>query len=281
LKPPTWKNPTQNHVWAEDELDEALAVQTHVKPQTFTDRLMFGTVRGAYRAFNFLTGYKHADPTPQSVVLRLIFLESIAGVPGMVAASIRHFRSLRTMQRDQGWIHTLLEEAENERMHLLVFMKMFEPTWGTRMLVILAQGVLVTLLTGTYAVRPQAVHRFVGYLEETAVVTYTQVIGHLNTPGSRLHTAWKDQVVPNIAREYWRLPETARLVDLLRHIAADETHHRDVNHTFASMQKNETNPFVHTHLGDAALEWRTPSAADMPMPNVPHGIGSFPKNSAS
>ena len=35
---------------------------------------------------------------------------------------LRHMRSLRTMERDHGWIHTLLEEAENERMHLLTFM---------------------------------------------------------------------------------------------------------------------------------------------------------------
>jgi len=281
LKPPTWKNPTQNHVWSEEELDEALAVQTHVKPQNLTDRVMLGIVRGAYWTFNKLTGYKHEDPTPKSIILRLLFLESIAGVPGMVAASIRHFRSLRSMRRDHGWIHTLLEEAENERMHLLVFMKIFEPTWITRALVIVAQGVLVTLLTGTYAIRPQAVHRFVGYLEETAVITYSQVITHLNTPGSQLHAAWKDLEVPNIARQYWRLPETARFVDLIRYIAADETHHRDVNHTFASMQKHETNPFVHTHLENAALEWRTPTAADTPTPNVPHGIGSFPKNSAT
>ena len=29
---------------------------------------------------------------------------------------LRHMRSLRSMRRDNGWIHTLLEEAENERM---------------------------------------------------------------------------------------------------------------------------------------------------------------------
>ena len=48
----------------------------------------------------------------------------MAGVPGMVGGMMRHLRSLRTMQRDKGWIHTLLEEAENERMHLLTFMDM-------------------------------------------------------------------------------------------------------------------------------------------------------------
>ncbi len=50
---------------------------------------------------------------------------SVAGVPGFVAAGFRHFRSLRTLQRDHGWLASLLEEAENERMHLFVCLKMY------------------------------------------------------------------------------------------------------------------------------------------------------------
>ena len=45
----------------------------------------------------------------------------------MVGGMLRHMRSLRTMRRDYGRIHTLLEEAENERMHLLTFMQMAKP----------------------------------------------------------------------------------------------------------------------------------------------------------
>lgn len=272
-----WQNPTQNHIWTEEEVDEALAVQTHVKPVTFTDKIAYGIVRGAYHSFNFLTGYNKANPTPRSVQIRLLFLESVAGVPGMVAASMRHFKSLRTMRRDHGWIHTLLEEAENERMHLLVFMNIFRPGIFTRMLVIAGQVVLVAALTGTYAIRPQAMHRFVGYLEETAVVTYTQVIDTLQTPGTRLHEAWKDIPAPEIARNYWRLDDNAKFVDVIRHIAADETHHRDVNHTFATLSANSTNPFVFKHLDDAATAWRSPTFIDAPEKYVPEGIGSFPR----
>lgn len=277
LKTKTWKNPTQNHVWTEDEVDEALAVQTHVKPTSVVDKVLYGVVRGAYHSFNFLTGYNKTNPSVRSVQTRLLFLESVAGVPGMVAASMRHFRSLRTMNRDHGWIHTLLEEAENERMHLLVFMNLFRPGIFTRMLVIAAQVVLVTALTGTYAVRPQAMHRFVGYLEETAVVTYSQVIELIQTPGTKLNKEWKDLPAPDIARNYWRLDESAKLVDVLRHIAADETHHRDVNHTFASLDKNATNPFVLKHLDDAATAWRSPTFIDAPEKYIPQGIGSFPR----
>jgi hypothetical protein len=55
----------------------------------------------------------------------LLVCVSVAGVPGFVAAAFRHFRSLRTLERDHGWLASLLEEAENERMHLFVCLKMY------------------------------------------------------------------------------------------------------------------------------------------------------------
>lgn len=42
---------------------------------------------------------------------RVVFLETVAGIPGMVAGMLRHLNSLRRMKRDHGWIHTLLEEV--------------------------------------------------------------------------------------------------------------------------------------------------------------------------
>ena len=58
---------------------------------------------------------------------RIIFLETVAGVPGMIGGMQRHLRSLRTLERDHGWIHHLLQEAENERMHLFFFLKQRNP----------------------------------------------------------------------------------------------------------------------------------------------------------
>ncbi len=69
--------------------------------------------------------------------------------PGLlyqVGGMLRHLRSLRLMQRDQGWINTLLEEAENERMHLLTFMSMRQPGWFFRSAVIVAQGVMFNMM---------------------------------------------------------------------------------------------------------------------------------------
>ncbi len=61
------------------------------------------------------------------------------GVPGMVGGMLRHMKSLRSMSRDNGWIHTLLEEAENERMHLLTFLQLRQPGFVFRGLVLLSQ----------------------------------------------------------------------------------------------------------------------------------------------
>jgi len=87
-------------------------------PQTFAESLLQKIVRIAYHTFNFATGYDHDDPPTSAIGYRLIILESVAGVPGMLGGMFRHFRSLRQLERDHGFIFTLIEEAENERMHL-------------------------------------------------------------------------------------------------------------------------------------------------------------------
>ena len=171
---------------------------------------------GLYHSFNFITGYDSKDPSVNSIEWRLIILESIAGVPGFVAAAFRHFRSLRTLSRDYGWIPTLLEEAENERMHLLVCLNVFQASFVTRMLVVTAQVSMTPLLIGMYLVEPKSLHRFVGYLEETACHTYLNVIEKSNTEGTKLHRGWSSMKAPPIAIGYWRLPEDASWVDTLK-----------------------------------------------------------------
>jgi len=227
--------------------------QKHV-PQSLSDLVLQKTVRVAYHAFNFITGYNAVDPPTRAIGYRLIILESVAGVPGMLGGMFRHFRSLRQLERDHGFIFTLLEEAENERMHLIVCMSFFEAGPVTRLVVQAGQIALTPFLAGLYIVRPQLLHRFVGYLEETAVHTYTNIVEMTNTPGTKLHTAWKDTPAPQAAIDYWQLPADAMWVDCLKRMLADESHHRDVNHAMASMSYKqmfgEDNPFIHEHKAD-------------------------------
>ena len=198
----------------------------------------------------------------KSVEWRLIMLESVAGVPGFVAAGIRHFRSLRTLQRDHGWIVTLLEEAENERMHLMVCMDTFKAGFGTRLAVIGVQAVLVPILFSLYVVHPKSVHRFVGYLEETACKTYLNIIDRVETPGTQLNKGWADMPAPENAIGYWKMPKDAKWIDALKCMMADETHHRDVNHTFADMKFDDPNPYVEMHKNDAMFAWRLNMAGE-------------------
>jgi threonyl-tRNA synthetase len=164
----------------------------------------------------------------------------------MVAAMMRHMMSLRTLKRDHGWIHTLLEEAENERMHLLTFMELKNPGFLFRIAVIGTQGLFFNAFLTAYIFSPRTCHRFVGYLEEEAVKTYTHALHDINIKGSDTEV-WATTIAPEIAINYWQLKHDASIRDVILAIRADEASHSHVNHTFASMAINQKNPFEHGH----------------------------------
>src|SRR5688572_5402151 len=105
----------------------------HYQPKNFSDRLALVLTKCLrFFADVFFSGrYGH----------RAVVLETIAAVPGMVGGAIQHLKSLRLMKSDDGWIKTLLDEAENERMHLMTFVKIAQPSWFERMVIIIVQGV--------------------------------------------------------------------------------------------------------------------------------------------
>ncbi|CAM9546845.1 unnamed protein product [Ascophyllum nodosum] len=162
----------------------------------------------------------------------------------MVAGALRHLNSLRRMRRDHGWIHTLLEEAENERMHLLTFLRLKKPGPIFRFMVLLSQGVMFNAFFLTYLISPKTCHRFVGYIEEEAVHTYTKLLEDIDANKLPLFT---NLPAPAVAKSYWKLSEDAMFRDLILAIRADEANHRVVNHTFADMHKDfkqdAVNPF--------------------------------------
>lgn len=124
------------------------------------------------------------------------------------------------MQRDNGWIETLLEESYNERMHLLTFLRMAQPGWFMRVMVLGAQGVFFNSMFIAYLISPRTCHRFVGYLEEEAVLTYTREIADIDA--GKL-PKWEKMTAPDIAIKYWNMPEGKRSMrDLLLYIRADE-----------------------------------------------------------
>jgi threonyl-tRNA synthetase len=165
----------------------------------------------------------------------------------MVGGAVRHLHSLRLMRRDGGWIHTLLQEAENERMHLLTFIELRKPGPLFRAAVLLAQGIVFNVFFASYLISPKTCHRFVGYLEEEAVRTYTHALADLD---AGLIPEWTSLAAPEIAVSYWKLKSDATMKDLLLAVRADEANHSHVNHAFASLSENAVNPFSkgHPHL---------------------------------
>lgn len=97
--------------YTKEQLDVTL---THDPPKDFRDRLAFRAVKLVRSLFDAATGW-NGTITTDKVLNRVIYLETIAAVPGMVAAIVRHFRSLRTMKADGGYMQLFLEEANNER----------------------------------------------------------------------------------------------------------------------------------------------------------------------
>lgn len=75
------------------------------------DRTAYWAIQFVRGSFDFITGYGKGKMTREKWLTRVVFLETVAGVPGIVGGMIRHLHSLRLMQRDNGWIHTLLEEV--------------------------------------------------------------------------------------------------------------------------------------------------------------------------
>ena len=159
---------------------------------------------------------------------RAVVLETVAGVPGMVAGMWNHLRSLRKMQPDdRGWIKTLLEEAENERMHLMIFIEIAKPNWFERAIVLLAQFVFWHFYFILYVFFPQTAHRMVGYFEDQAVISYTQYLEEIDAGRTENIPA------PDIAKDYYGLDYDATLRDVVIAVRADEQGHADVNHKMA------------------------------------------------
>ena len=158
---------------------------------------------------------------------RAVVLETVAAVPGMVGGLLQHLKALRHIREDQGWIRELLDEAENERMHLMTFIHIAKPSLFERAIIMVGQAVFFNAYFFLYLLAPKTAHRVVGYLEEEAVVSYTGYLAQVDSG------AVENVPAPQIARDYWQLPANARLREVIIAVRADEAKHRDMNHGFA------------------------------------------------
>ena len=159
---------------------------------------------------------------------RAIVLETVAAVPGMVSGVFMHFKSLRSMQMGYGpKLREMLAEAENERMHLMTFIQIAQPSKFERILVIFAQFIFIFFYSILYIFFPRTAHRLTGYFEEEAVISYTEYLALVE------NGTIENIPAPQLAIDYWNLDTFAKLSDVIIAIRKDEMHHRDTNHKFA------------------------------------------------
>lgn len=215
-------------------------IEPHRKPKGLRDSIAFAFVKllRFFADLFFRKRYGH----------RAVVLETVAAVPGMVAGLLQHLRAIRRMRDDQGWVKELLDEAENERMHLMTFIQVAQPTLFERGLIMIAQAIFYNFYFFLYLFAPKTAHRVIGYFEEEAVTSYTHYLQEIDA--GRLENG----PAPQIAIDYWDLPATARLRDVVIVVREDEAGHRDRNHYFADALIAGDEPKGEVDLDDYA--WR-------------------------
>ena len=159
---------------------------------------------------------------------RAVVLETVAGVPGMVAGMWLHFKSLRKMRTGYGQdIREMLAEAENERMHLMFFIEIAQPNIIERALVLIAQITFMIYYFILYVISYKLAHRMIAYFEEEAVKSYTDYL-------QLVESGQVENVpAPQLAIDYYGMKKNAKLSDLIKCVRADEEKHSKVNHRYA------------------------------------------------
>jgi len=159
---------------------------------------------------------------------RAVVLETVAGVPGMVAGVWMHFKSLRKMKVGYGeQIREMLAEAENERMHLMFFIEIAKPNYFERFIVLFSQMVFGLFYLFMYVFFSRTAHRMIGYFEDEAVKSYTEYLEMVESGKVENIPA------PKLAISYYGIGSDSKLSDLIRCVRADEEHHSETNHNYA------------------------------------------------
>ena len=200
----------------------------HHKPENLSDRIAL--------AFTKLLRFIADTFFKKKYGHRAVVLETVAAVPGMVGGMLIHLKSLRRIKEDKGWIKTLLDEAENERMHLMTFINIAQPTLFERFLIMFAQFIFIVLYLFIYLISPITAHRIVGYFEEEAVISYSQYLKEVEDGKI------ENVKAPKIAIDYWNLPLNSTLKDVIKVVRDDEAGHRDVNHSYANILNKKEDP---------------------------------------
>jgi ubiquinol oxidase len=206
-------------MWSMNVTDTLPDLTAHHQPAGFGDRVALRTVKFMRLFADAFFSHRYGH--------RAVVLETVAAVPGMVGGLLQHLRALRHIRDDQGWIRELLDEADNERMHLMTFINIAQPSRFERAIIMIGQAIFYNAYFWLYLFAPRTAHRIVGYLEEEAVVSYTQYLAQIDAG------VVENVPAPQIAIDYWHLAPDSRLREVVIAVRADEAGHRDRNHEMA------------------------------------------------
>jgi ubiquinol oxidase len=266
-----WTHQDHCSVWTSHELNSVQC--THFAPRSARDIVALAGAKFTLLWLRLMAGVSAAPTSAitQTAFLRMVMLHAMAtAIPGLLAGHMRHLESLRHIRRDHGWIPNLLEQAENERMHSIVFRKWYKPARSFKAAMVASQVIFWNTHFWFYLLAPRLSHRFVAYLEEYAVKFYTDALEQMTAAGGTAPT--QDQLsgsdVPDlrkfgksaadpIAIHYWKLHPSATNADVLRSVRADAAYHRDMNHTYAELKSDERSPFPEERPGPNASQAET------------------------
>ncbi|MGE0753306.1 MAG: alternative oxidase [Variibacter sp.] len=191
----------------------------HHVPEGLSDRFALASARFLAAAAGKLFGRRYGD--------RVIVLETIAAVPAMVAATLLHLRCLRRMIDDKGWVRTFMDEAEDQRAHLMSFVAIARPSGWERLLIVVGQGTFYNAYFLLYLISARTAHRMAGYLAEESVRGYSRYLERIDADSE------ENRPAPASAVAYWNLSPEAQVADMIVAMREDEAIHRDVHHAFA------------------------------------------------
>lgn len=239
---------------------------TERTPETKRDKVASYLFKFFQYSFDKFTGYNAGKMNEQKYLRRCLLNETFSAVPGMIGGMSRHLASLRSLREDGGWIHHLLEEAENSRMHLFTWLRIRQPGVMERLFILFSQLCFIGYYSVLYSISSKTAHRLVAYMNEFSIRIYSELLRDLDN--GKL-SYWKDKPASKEDSKYWDLEDDAALREVIVAIRADKVFHREFNHHFADIHK--TTPIEGHNLvvltEEQDLKWEEEEEKDIDRSN--------------
>lgn len=208
---------------------------THHKPQGIRDWVAFAWIKMMIFGADIIS--RRPKMNEKLFLRRLLYLETMGAAVGLAAPTAQHMRHVIQFKGgEEGQIiNHLVEESDNERVHLYAILELKRPSLPTRIAVLMFQTAFFLMFTTIHFISPRVGFRYIGYLEEEAFDTYTKIIKGID---EGTLPEWKNYPAPSELKMYYMLPDDAVLRDAYVCVRADEVMHREVNHHLGDGHKD-------------------------------------------